>query len=307
MNIIFNALGCGLGNNGGTKTIVKSVEALNSLGHSASIHYNANRYTWEGDVVSVMADGEDISRADAVVNVSVWDVDSTLKLPTKKKVWWLRGWEQWVRGEKFLIEKIKEFHNSGGEFIVNSSWLIEQLREKCGVDSVLCHSGLDLGYWKPLTMHTDKITVGALWHPKHKTKNYHMFEAVKKHFENNEMYIFQTIHGNLTQPQMRAQYGGCNVWLSLSELEGFHQCPAEAALCGCNIIYYNVNSGGTRDYCSHETATPFDTVDELITAIETYVPNKVKRDKMETVLVREIGNREINMGMFVNIIEGRVV
>ena len=37
MSICFNMLGCGLGNNGGSQTIIKSSETLNNLGTKSHI------------------------------------------------------------------------------------------------------------------------------------------------------------------------------------------------------------------------------------------------------------------------------
>ena len=41
--------------------------------------------------------------------------------------------------------------------IVNSSWLIDQLKEKCGVDSVLCFAGLDLDVWGDENVHKEVV------------------------------------------------------------------------------------------------------------------------------------------------------
>jgi len=301
MKILFNALGCGLGNNGGTHTIVSSINCLNKLKHNASLAAVKNNYDW-GCVSNFIGEMRDTVYSDVVVNVSVWDVDYTLLMSCDKKVWWMRGWEKWVKGEQYLIGQIKKFVGAGGKIIVNSSWLIQQLKEKCGVDSQLCYSGLDLDFWKPSVIHTDKHTIGALWHPKHKTKNYSMFSTLKAIYNERTDMVFQTVRGNLTQEQMRIFYGNCNAWLSLSELEGFHQCPAEAALCGCDIIYNDVDSGGTRDYCTPETATPFKSFSELVLSLENQISSQTKRDKMQEVLVNKIGSRESNMKKFVEML-----
>ena len=47
MKIVFNAIRCGLGNNGGTRTIVKSAKVLRLLGVDAYILAKANQYTWD--------------------------------------------------------------------------------------------------------------------------------------------------------------------------------------------------------------------------------------------------------------------
>ena len=297
MNILFNALGCGLGNNGGSKTIVKSAQALINLDHYVQIASKVNNYTWGRIITNFGTTTYDFY--DVVVNVSVWDVATTLTMPIKKKVWWLRGWEQWVRGEEYLINQIKRFVDAGGKMIVNSSWLIKQLKEKCGVDSVLCYSGLDLDFWHYVESPCeDVIKVGALWHPKHKTKNYAMFEKLKEQCD-NKYFEFHTLKDNYNDEQLRRFYSELNIWLSLSSLEGFHQVPAEAALCGCHIIYNDIDSGGTRDYCTPETADPFTEFNGLLQALES--PDWSKRNEMQKVLENKIGSREDNMKKFVEV------
>ena len=89
-------------------------------------------------------------------------------------------------------------------------------------------------------------------------------------------------------------------WLSLSSNEGFHQVPVEAALCGCLILYYDVDSGGTRDYCNESTAIPFKDVDELyyILANPEFFAIGDLKGNMDIQLFDVIGSRETNMKRF---------
>ena len=47
MRIAFNLLDCGLGNNGGSQTIIRMADELYMLGHNVKILLNQpNRFTW---------------------------------------------------------------------------------------------------------------------------------------------------------------------------------------------------------------------------------------------------------------------
>lgn len=323
MKILFNASQCGLGNNGGTKTIIKSAETLRKLGHTVAIWANVNNYTWHGYMCSYFSSVSNGDKPqvpiwpelpkntfDTIINVSIWDVESTLKSPIKNKVWWMRGWETWVKGEQYLIDQIHRFVNRGGKIIVNSGWLVEKLKSM-GVGSKLCWAGLDLSFWRYIPVKGGSIggfvrknhnftTFGGLWHPKHKTKNYHIFEQLQEHFGDNTYYKFKTLKNDLNNDQLLEFYNECDIWLALSELEGFHQVPAEAALCGCSIVYNNIDSGGCHDYCTPETATPFTSFEGLVEAIENLKFGKV--DKMKWLLHEKIGDRENNMRKLVEVL-----
>lgn len=321
MNILFNASVSGLGNNGGTKTIIKSVETLRKLGHNADIWYISNFYTW-GDVPDCSCVPRENKTYDVVVNVSVYDVDTTLSHPCKNKVWWVRGLEQWVNGIQHFFNKVQEFTKAGGKIIVNSSWLKEELGTAINIQSEICFSGLDLGFWRDFGLRRmiPTITIGALWNAKHTTKNYSMFQKLETYYRYNQTITFRTLRNNLNDNELLKFYNECDVWLALSNLEGFHQCPAEAALCGCLIVYNDTPSGGTSDYCNQKTAMPFHSFngDKIFYRIDDvtgkFVPVKTlieciddlifsRRNYMEKFLRQEKWTREFNMEKFVELLK----
>ena len=97
-------------------------------------------------------------------------------------------------------------------------------------------------------------------------------------------------------------YNECDIWLAPTELEGWHNCPAEANLCGCLVICNRLDSNG-MDYATEETAMRFTGFDELLACIEN--PDFSKVEKMKKVLHNKIGNRENNMKKFIDIITRR--
>jgi hypothetical protein len=303
VKILFNASGCGLANNGGSKTIIKSAETLKVMGHNVAIWAPTNHYTWHKPDVEigllVKYNRKYICYYETIINVSVWDVDSTLKMPIDNKVWWLRGYEKWVRGEDWLISQIKKFVNAGGKMIVNSSWLIGQLKEKCGVDSELCFAGLDLDFWER-NLDIDGGAIGSIGRSKHMTKNYGLCKTMDRSFPNR---TWQYIDGCLNNDQLYRFYNNCDIWFAPTALEGFHQCPAEANLCGCLVVCNREDSNGMGDYATDETAMRYDYRDGPGAILMCIINSDFdKVEKMQEVLKTKIGNRETNMKKFVEMI-----
>ncbi len=303
MRIAFNATGCGLGNNGGSKTIIKSAEVLKELGHEVYILANTNNYTWHNTKVCVLGDKQ--AQPDTIINVSVWDVESTLESSVSNKIWWLRGWEIWVKGEQWFLDQVKKFNDAGGRIICNASGLVRELR-KHGIYSELCFAGLDLDFWKDYGFrgHNNKLTIGGLYSKKHKTKNYKHFEMVMDYY--GDKFNYKVLRDNLNNAQLRNFYNECDIWVATSELEGFHQVPAEAALCGCKVISYNSDLNGTFDYnfffsmynkVEHVTDGHF-----INQTIEFYKQTRGEQRQIGDIK-EKIGSRIDNMKKFVELIK----
>jgi hypothetical protein len=198
MNILFNASGCGLGNNGGTKTIIRSAETLIGMGQVVKIYANVNKYTWDTTFDSAVITNNTNDQYFTqygmphvcVVCVSVWDVENTINYFKGEKFWWMRGWERWVRGEPWLISQIKKIVNNGGKIIVNSPWLIKQLKEKCNVDAKLCYAGLDLDIWEDRN-NIRKNSIGFLGKRKHATKRHDLCMELMKRFPNKNFFSLE--------------------------------------------------------------------------------------------------------------------
>ena len=298
MNILFNATVCGLGNNGGTKTIIKSGEVLKCLGCGVSILADVNNYTWHKHNLYFRPDIS-FCGYDTIVSVSVWDVDSTLEISKKhglKPVWWIRGWEKWVKGEEWLISQLRKFYEFGGLLICNSSWLVDHLRS-LNMYSELCFAGLDLNFWKDYGMRdcNGKLTIGGLWSDKHKTKRFDILERVMYHF--GDKFNYKILKNNLNNVQLRNFYNECDIWIATSELEGFHQVPAEAALCGCYVIATNNKKGGTCDYDKY--FRKYNDKEELI----CFLNKSHCFGMVNNYEVCRIGDRETNMKKFLELIK----
>lgn len=306
MNILFNASGCGLCCGGGSKTIIKSAETLKKMGHNVAIWSPINNYTWHVPTIEILKShifsfSSSHSKKLIVVNVSVWDVDSTLLMSVENKVWWLRGWEKWVKGEAHLIKMIKRFVSAGGRMIVNATHLKDKL-EKIGVESTVCFAGLDLDFWND--DFKAKCGVGSLGPSKHKTKNYSFCRELETYLNIGRAYEDQVkwnyVNGDLNNELLYKLYNQCRVWFAPTVLEGFHQMSAEANLCGSLVYCNREDSNGMHDYATDDTAMRYSSWDELTVKIN--YPDYSKIGKMQDVLRNKIGNRSKNMKRFVEVI-----
>ena len=300
MNILFDTIHPrwgGLGNGGGSKTIVESTKMLNKQGHFAKILCNINNYTFTKidkhfDIVKSTS-LIDWKGFDVIVSVAACNLRHVMKMPIKKKFYWMRGVEKWQfsDGKKELYKEIKRFAKKGGKVLVNATHLKERL-QSIGVDSTVCYSGLD--EWES---HFDNpkspYVIGGCKYDRHKTKN----SGIIREYANNPMNIKQ----NKNNRQLNKYYGSCDLWIAPSKLEGFHQSPAEAALSGCYIIGYDCPTNGTSDYLTEETGALYKTEEELQYHLKN--PDFTKVKKMQEVLKNKIGSRSDCMKQMIRVLK----
>lgn len=283
MKIAFNASVCGLANNGGSKTIFRSADVLRALGHEVNIVARVDHFTWFDHPACSIAIP---SNVDVVVAVSASDVNHTLSHSPKgaERVWWMRGWEKWIKGgdEFYFVSQAKKI-----KVIVNSSWLKTELAQY-DIHSQLCYSGLDIDFWQESK--PKYHIVGGVINERHETKRN---DIVKKYAS----VIIDKPHNDY---ELRDKYSMCSVWLAPTELEGFHNVSAEAALCGSLIVCNRINSNGMGDWATDRTAERFSYEDEIKRILGS--PDYDKANKARSVLIDKIGNRERNMKEFVRLI-----
>ncbi len=294
-NILFNASQCGLGNNGGTKTIIRCAETLQEMGHTVIVWADTNNYTWHKPKCAIK-DAYSLIGLEGYshVLVSVWELAGMGDPPNYNNIiWYMRAWNTWLHGEQWLTDQIKRFTDAGGRIIVNATHLQERLKG-IGVESVVCFSGLD--EWEN---HFDwnetspKHVIGGLIYKRHETKN---SDIVRKYCNNTI-----NIDGNSDNDTLNCVYGDCHIWLATSTNEGFHNVPAEAAMSGCYVIGVDHPHSGTGDYLTDKTGALYKTEAELMYAIEN--PDFSKVEKMHKVLREKIGSREKNMRKFAEILQ----
>jgi len=309
MRICFYADGpkSGFANNGGSQTILRSVEALRLLGHQVDTIAEHDSFTWFHHDPSLRSvDG----RYDAMVAVSSRDVKKMCQLYHGKAdllFWWVRGKELWQMSEKKLIERAHMVH-----CITNASHLSDWLSSH-GVESQVCFAGLDFDtFHGTSTRYNTHVTVGGLYHKAHKTKRWDIIKRLAREYECCPQYEFRSFgHSKMVDKRnligrrgmnyktLPTFYRSCNIWVAPTELEGFHNVAAEANLCGCLVVCNRMPTNGMGDYATDETAMRFDTYQELFECLKS--PQWEKIEKMQAVL-NAIGNRNYNMKRFVEIL-----
>ena len=267
MRIVFDLRSVGLGNNGGSSTLVKSANTLVDMGHSVFfVDHMKNQHTWtplKANHKIVKKDQAKLPSADIIVATGYRSVAQTLKAPKRCgiKAHWIRGWETWQMPEKAIVNQILKAPTVK---FVNGICLMEKLKT-LGFDSHLVRPGYDFDDLHPTNsrLSRDKFVLGAL----HTTgkhvgiKRYgwilEIIKYMKKKYPNVELWMMGTSTAPkqadvyYRQPPIQKKnefYNGVDLWLSPSRQEGLHMPPAEAMMTGCPVVGTDTPLSGTKDY-----------------------------------------------------------
>lgn len=304
MRIIFNLHKVGLGNNGGSRTLIKSAETLASLGEEVIIASNIpNKYTWEKikSNVKFIRSGT-IPKGDVIIASGIGSVRSTVSSNFKKKFYFIRGFETWAAKKEVLFKSYKSLR-----CIVNSGWMQDMLLNR-GVKSHLVFNGLDFDDF--YDMRGDrKHPLGCLFHKKHKTKNYNFVRESANIGGIPLLSLNKDIKGS-TPKELNKWYNSIKVWVASSQLEGLHNPPMEASLSGCGLVSTDHPRSGTTDYVvPNETALVYAHGDtgQAASQIQRMIEDKELRCRlnknMKELLKNKIGTREKNMAKFLEILK----
>ena len=304
MNIVFNFNNCGMGNNGGTRTILYCQKTLEKMGHNCDIITPIDKFTWFKHKPPLCNPPSNI---DILIATSCKTVDSTLKIPAKKKAWYIRAHETWAMSEKELIKK----YNSGLVNIVNSNALKEQL-EQYGIKSTVVYQGIDIEQWYNTNpSKSSKITIGCLHttQPRKRWKDFIKLANILGHKNYNyvgigssqprEQFLSNFVL-NGDSNQLRELYSSCDIWFAPTNSEGLHNVPMEASLCGCLIVCSDAPLNGMiKDYANEKTAMIYPSKDineaarliqnaqwDLIKPMQNYIKTNIKsrRDNMQALV-----------------------
>lgn len=327
MKIIFDLRKVGLGNNGGSFTLVKSGNTLVEMGHDVTfVDSGKNQHTWVPLKAKhkIVRQKSQLPRADFIIATGYKSVTETLTAPYTAgvKCHWIRGWETWQMPEEKIVERILK--NSTIK-IVNGICLQKKLKSY-GVDSYLVRPGYDFENLKPIKVNKDPNTViiGGLnkqgRHANSKRTAW-VFETVKvlkrKYGKKIKLWMFgmdalpaTTVVDNYiknpTIKQKNSLFNHVDIWLATSMLEGLHMPPAEAMITGCPVVGTNAEMSGTEDYLIHnETGIVTNNdVFSFIKGVEKLSMNKKLREKLgrnARSKILEIGNRVNNMQVMIDL------
>jgi len=303
MKIIFNLQNVGLGNNGGSRTLIKCADVLSGLGNEVVLHSNhKSRYRWHTiDKGVKMSLSNKIPNGDVIIATGYGSVSSTVSSKISKKFYYIRGFELWNAKKKNLLNSYKSL-----KCIVNSSWLYDYLLSR-GIKSDIVYAGLDFDIYYDKEEARGDI-IGGLFSKRHKTKRHsHVIDISKKC--KKKLVMLGRECRNRPFSEINEFYNGIKVWVSTSELEGFHNPPTEAAMCGCAIVCTDHHRGGVSDYAiNNETALIYPSGDLKFAAkcvmrlMNDYkLRNKLDKN-MKALLSSKIGDRESNMKRFMEVI-----
>ena len=299
MRIAFNLLNCGLGNNGGSQTIIRMAKELSKLNHDVKILLNQpNKFTWfEIPEDLLLYEGDITPEFDVMVATGCSTVESTLKydkLPMDKKFYWIRAIEDWA----MPLEKLIEGYKSGLKLIVNSEWQQKYIYFFKNKLPELVYSGVPIKRIQKevevvsenwAIINHSNINVGALASKKSRKRFEDVIDIAYKLNErkvlnkliliSNEgidklkkLFDFKKLDNInvevIVQPELCDKIRAmreCDVWLSTTINEGLHIPPLEAGLCGCLLVSRDEYRSGVSDYCIHnETSLNYKNNDEAV-------------------------------------------
>jgi glycosyltransferase involved in cell wall biosynthesis len=339
MNIIFNCLNSGLGNNGGSRTIVRSANTLQKMGHEVCIlnpepqrkrmgQYLSSSYTWDVIEVPVLHHIEHAERGDVIIATAFSTVKSTMEAPEKfgKKVHWLRGWETWSHNVEWIKENVL---NQPTLKIVNSICLQNKLKEY-GVESEIIRPGYDFHEILPLNIRQNNktLTIGALYNKGEKRKDKRVdwiFRAVKEIKE--KMKVCLIMFGGDGIPPKDAPvdlfipnpitvrkneiYNRVDIWLAPTCNDSLTLPPAEAMQTECCVVGTQAPMNGMKDYLIHKETgyESFDNYESFKACIYLALleeENRIKYGKVGREKIQSLGTREYNMTMLLDYLEDNI-
>jgi len=329
MKIIFDLRRVGLGNNGGSSTLIKSGNALVDLGHDVIfIDGGKNQHTWTPLRAAhiIPKSNAAIPSADFIIATGYKSVATTLSAPGRlgHKCHWIRGWETWQMPESKIITNVL---NTTTIKLVNSICLQRKLA-KNGYPSTIIRPGYDLNDLFPNPERSrigrKVITLGGLYtRGKHeRIKRPHWIFDVYKALSNKykiELWMFgnDAIPGGLvdhyfrrpSMDQKQYLYNGVDIWLSPAMQEGLHMPPAEAMMTGCPVVGTNADMSGTEDYLINDYSGLIadNNFESFLKNTERLVNNETLRVELgrnARKTIEDLGDRKTNMQKLIDYFMG---
>jgi len=333
MKIIFNSMNCGLGNNGGSQTIVKSANTLIDLGHDVSIIDTiANKHSWNKLKANhiILKNINNCPLCDIIIGTGIKTFHTTSVCKTaKKKFHWIRGWETWQMSEKKMLEMFDQGQKN--IHLVTNGAGIEKILKKNNIKSNIQLAGLDISRSKYISnkeINNKLIVIGGLVNTKHQTKQteylYNIFQYLSRitdqriqlltfGAEGVRKAIFNN-HIHLSHPSVEMKnkiYDQIDFWISSSINEGFHIPPAEFMLFDNGGVVIGVDHplNGTKHYlknnitgyvCENNWKQMADLIIEKINIKDELC--KLSNNAYHKI-TDDIGSRKKNMKKFVKLME----
>ena len=296
--------------NGGTATILHSADTLRKLGHEVSVVASIDRFSWFKHPKPVK---EIPKNTDVCIAVTISDVPRMLKRTKAKPFYWARLLENYQMTSPSLLKQASRV-----SVLVNSEGL-QGWYGKHGIDTQIVYQGIDLSKWRDLNMHEDD-GIGFLISSK-KRKNFDFVMDVVKALGRKYKYYgygadynhkiklfvkdrFLLYVKNAGYADLIRMYNLVGKWVSTSTKEGLHNCPLEAGLCGCTVIYPDASLAGCSDHCiDGKTAWKYKALDvkSVVEAIER--SDSSLNEDHKDLIVSKIGSRKDCMKKLIDILK----
>jgi glycosyltransferase involved in cell wall biosynthesis len=324
MKVLFNVYDVGLGNNGGSFTLIRSANELIKLEVDVKVVSGGpNQHTWNKLLAEhiIAKSVAEFPAADVVIATGMKSVQSTLYCSSPIKIHWIRGFETWVYPENKLIRLLKE---SATVKVVNSICLEKKLR-KYGIVSFIIRPGYDFEDYYPKNLRGKKVILGGIYNEgfKRKTKRvdwiFRCFSALKERYRNIELWMYGTedqpknrlvsfYKKNANEAEKNFIYNSVSIWLSPSCLEGLHIPPAEAGLTECCVVGTEAEMCGTQDYLTDKITglVSKNNIGSFIEVVEHAINNEGIRIKLGKELrskLLSLGDRKNNMNKLLELIK----
>ncbi|MGW8324106.1 MAG: glycosyltransferase [Desulfobacterales bacterium] len=301
----------GLSNTGGSRTIIASCKALNSIGHKTQIVTRSDKCTLFKHKKPLKTIPHD---TDVCIACSVSDIDPMLKTMPKnaKAYWWCRLVENHSMAKKKILKKASKVN-----VIVNSENLHDWFKAH-EIKSRIAYQGVDINKWRDLCLH-QKGSIGFLVSSKPRKHFDFAMEVIKKLGPGYRYYgygvdlngkiknfikdRFFSFVKNADYSSLIRIYNMVDIWVATSTKEGLHNSVLEAGLCGCTIVYPDAPLAGCSDHCNEQTAWKYKAldVDSAMEAIRT--ADNSRNEAHKELIIKKIGNREQAMRNFVEILK----
>ena len=320
MKIIFDLRKVGLGNNGGSATLVKSGNTLVDLNHEVYfVDSMRNQHSWTPLKAEhrIVRNNERMPSADFIIATGYKSVGPTVTAPGRcgHKAHWIRAWERWQMGEAQIVERVLKAPTLK---LVNSICLHNKLRSH-GFDSHIIRPGYDFGqiFPKNIRENRDDIIIGGLnrdgVHGRRKRTSW-LFETaryMKMRYKNVRFWLFgsepnpmrQIVDKYVQSPNIEeknAFYNNVDIWMAPTMSEGLHLPPAEAMMTGCPVVATQAELSGVQDYVIDGVTGILskDNLQAFMQDVEHLYHHKGCRQrygKAGIKKIQEIGDRKKNM------------
>ena len=328
MKIIFDLRKTGLGNNGGSSTLIHSGNTLIDMGHEVIfVDSMKNKHSWTPLKAEhrIIRFDDQLPSADVIISTGYKSVGPTVRAPKRcgMKMHWIRAWEHWQMSDEMIVKKVL---NKPTIKIVNSICLQNKLKEY-NVKSYIIRPGYDFDQLFP-NHSRDKgkdIILGGLYregiHGNRKRTSWILQAAklLKIKYPKVKLWLFGSenkvkdsiVDYYLRSPSMNEKnkfYNRVDIWLAPTMSEGLHLPPAEAMLTECPVVSTKAKLSGTQDYVidGKTGLMSENNFESFVKCIKYLIEDKQKRrsfGKQARLKILELGDRKENMEKLIYLIE----